>query len=372
MTLILNREEIQVNQIMLDPYNPRFSSANVGLTQDEILQMMWGRRETKELLASMMIELRWVNNIVVRRIDSLPETRRNCRDINQFEYVVVEGNTRLACLKHPKMMVGNENRVIPVLVAEKAEEDSQLVFENELKNIQAMANVMVVKEWDEPAKHKHIYDMYKGQREIAADKSFREIVKEIAKSTSGKEGDVRKAIFRCKLAEEISQESTDLKEDDWGYLEAFEINERTRASIGMNNEYKFPWEEDSDTDDNETDSYRELINIIPEMIQAAKRQGVNTKQFRDKYKEVVEEKNNYTEDIISAAQEINVGGSWQPNKPDSQNDKEQWCKKLDDANTYMRGYPVNEEWSREYTDKIENIKSIATRVLSQLQDNDNE
>lgn len=76
MGLEFEKKNVRVDEIMIDPYNPRFSGLYSNLSQDELLAKVWTTRQTKELLASMEIGLKWVNNIVVRRVGSLPYEKR--------------------------------------------------------------------------------------------------------------------------------------------------------------------------------------------------------------------------------------------------------------------------------------------------------
>lgn len=70
MGLEFENENVKICEIMIDPYNPRFSGQYANLSQEELLAKVWADGPTKELLASMEIGLKWVNNIVVRRVAS--------------------------------------------------------------------------------------------------------------------------------------------------------------------------------------------------------------------------------------------------------------------------------------------------------------
>jgi hypothetical protein len=365
MGLEFETKNVKVDEIMIDPYNPRFSGLYANLSQEELLAKVWTTRQTKELLASMELGLKWVNNIVVRRVESLPYAKRQViKELDKYKYIIVEGNTRLACLKHEKMKkIVSPGYEIPVLIAEN-NGSSDKEFENEVQLIQAMSNVMVVKEWDETAKFRHIYKLYMGQKELLPNAKFREIVKIIKDSTSGQEADVKKAIFRCKLTEQISKESTDLKDEEWGYLEAFETNETTRKTVGINKEYCFEWEENEDF---EAGAISDLINLIPEMIKSAKREGINTKDFRDKYKEIAARLND-VEDIIDEVSEImdeNTNLTWKLEK-NQKSDKEIWKEKLDGMVSTLKKYPVNDDWANEYIEELENIEKLAKKLNTQV------
>lgn len=365
MGLEFEQKNVKVDEIMIDPYNPRFSELYANLSQQELLAIVWTTRQTKELLASMEVGLKWVNNIVVRRVESLPYDKRQViRGLDKYKYIIIEGNTRLACLKHERMKkIVLPNYEIPVLVAEN-NGSSDKEFENEVQLIQAMSNVMVVKEWDETAKFRHIYKLYLGQKGVFPNAKFRDIVKIIKDSTSGKEQDVKKAIFRCKLAEEISKESTDLKDEEWGYLEAFEINPATRKTVGINKEYSFEWEEN---DEFEIGAIHDLINMIPEMIKSAKSEGINTKDFRDKYKEIAGRLDN-AEDIIEEVTEImdeNSNLTWRLDK-NQKSDKEIWKEKLDGIISTLKKYPVNDDWANDYIGELEDIEKLTKKLNAQV------
>lgn len=367
MGLEFEKKNVKVDEIMIDPYNPRFSELYANLSQEELLAIVWTTRQTKELLASMEIGLKWVNNIVVRRVESLPyDKRKVIKGLDKYKYIIIEGNTRLACLKHERMKkIVLPNYEIPVLVAEN-NGISDKEFENEVQLIQAMSNVMVVKEWDETAKFRHIYKLYLGQKDVLPDAKFRDIVKIIKDSTSGKEQDVKKAIFRCKLAEEIAKESTDLKDEEWGYLEAFEINAATRKTVGINKEYSFEWEENEEF---EVGAIHDLINMIPEMIKSAKREGINTKDFRDKYKEIAGRLDD-AEDIIEEVAEImdeNSNLTWRLDK-NQKSDKEIWKEKLDGIISTLKKYPVNDDWANDYIEELENIEKLTKKLNAQVSD----
>lgn len=365
MGLEFEKKEVKVDEIMIDPYNPRFSELYANLSQEELLTTVWKTQQTKELLASMEIGLKWVNNIVVRRVESLPYDKRQViKGLDKFKYIIIEGNTRLACLKHERMKkIVLPNYKIPVLVAEN-NGISDKEFENEIQLIQAMSNVMVVKEWGETAKFRHIYKLYLGQKSVMPNAKFRDIVKIIKDSTSGKEQDVKKAIFRCKLAEEIAKESTDLEDEEWGYLEAFEMNAATRKTVGMNKEYCFEWEENEDF---EIGAIHDLINLIPEMIKAAKKEGINTKDFRDKYREIVSRLDD-AEDIIEEVVEImdeNSNLTWRLNK-NQKSDREIWKEKLDGIISTLKKYPVNDDWANDYIVELENIERLTRKLNAQV------
>jgi hypothetical protein len=79
--------------------------------------------QSKELLKSMQQDIKWVNRIVLQKIET-HQYSENLKKTNQeYEYVVIEGNTRVACLKSGSIEGYNQSILIPVLLAEKEENE---------------------------------------------------------------------------------------------------------------------------------------------------------------------------------------------------------------------------------------------------------
>ncbi len=154
-------DNIMLSKIAIDPANPR-SPHNIHKRQEELIENTLQRREAKELLKSMRECIRWVNKVVVvskqKYIEIHPELLTY--DFGDSEFVAVEGNTRISCLKSMQIPNIQNDTFIPVLVATQESGEAQDSFLEALLITQGIANVMVVKEWPPHAKAKHVYEMY--------------------------------------------------------------------------------------------------------------------------------------------------------------------------------------------------------------------
>ena len=359
--------DVEVNKIMLDPLNPRFEGLNSGKSQSEILSTMWALKDTKELMSSMELELQWVNSIVVREIASLSEEdKKSIPESDKYDYIVVEGNTRLACLKHKNLVkkYGEQFR-IPVLVANKGSL-SQEEFDYQIKQVQARANVMIVKEWDDVPKFKHLYGMYVSEKKLAPQASFKDIVARITTITGGQRNDVRMAIMRCMIVEEIAKESDTLENKYWPFLEAFENNETTRSTIGLNSSYEF----DFSGEDGEYKN--ELLNRIPDIIKDAFAHLPNGKDFRNKYKEICAECGGKAEDILVSINDImdgsNENKTWKLKQKNSNAGEDYWKDTLSSLLTTLKSYPVMADWASKQKSAISLIAEQTAKLLSKIDD----
>lgn len=353
---------LNIDVMMIDPLNPRFVGQNRNRTQQEILSYTLGLLPTRELMNSMMQGLQWVNRIVVRKIDELPEGYlASIPDSEGFEYIVVEGNTRLACLKSETMRARYDDGsgiVIPVLIAEKRDMNSD-DFENEIRIIQARANVMIVKQWEDIPKFRHIYNMYQSEKRLHPSDSFSAIVERIKNTTGGKSSEVRTAIDRCMIVDKIAEESEQLEDKYWPFVEAFESNRDTRASIGINENHEFVFDSDNE------DYQRELLNRIPAIIKDAYDHLPNGKQFRDKYKEIVRKNNGDVEQITADLEDImnpNSDNSWVPNQ-NNPTTEQKWEDDLRSALLAIQNYPNVAVWARNHLDLITSIRDTADRQI---------
>ena len=149
-------------------------------------------------------------------------------------------------------------------------------------------------------------------------------------------------------------------------MEAFGNNETTRKTVGINKEYSFEWEENQDF---ETGAILNLINMIPDMIKSAKKEGINTKDFRDKYREIAS-RHDDVEDIIEEVTEImdeNSNISWRLNK-NQKSDKDIWKERLDNIVSMLKKYPVNDDWAIEYMGELKNIEKLVQKLSGQMSD----
>lgn len=68
-------DEIRIGEILLDPYNPRFLDVE-SLNQSELQKKIMKTGDAKELLNSMKLGIKWVNRIVIRKIETLTDNEK--------------------------------------------------------------------------------------------------------------------------------------------------------------------------------------------------------------------------------------------------------------------------------------------------------
>ena len=61
--------DVELNKIMIDPFNPRFVNEKF-LSQESLVAEMLQSAQSKELLKSMQQDIKWVNRIVLQRIST--------------------------------------------------------------------------------------------------------------------------------------------------------------------------------------------------------------------------------------------------------------------------------------------------------------
>ena len=105
MSDVMSQKDLKtpLHSIRVDSFNPRFPEKYPGKEQMELLEKCWVTPEFKYVFNSMKRGVSWGNRIVVRRVNSLPEeVLKQMPDIEKYEYVIVEGNTRFAVLCNPE------------------------------------------------------------------------------------------------------------------------------------------------------------------------------------------------------------------------------------------------------------------------------
>lgn len=284
----LENKNISMNKIMLDPLNPRFVGTTKSLSQEQLVENIVNSPDGRELSKSMENGIMFINNIVIRHIcEILDKETIKLNNLQEYEYIVVEGNTRLSCLKrklfHP---YENECSEIPVLIAIREENESIEKYKMELKKIQALANVMKVKDWDEIAKTNHIYEIYLSMLELEK-RNFSDIVQIIAAQLGMSTAKIKNYIIRYTFYEKINEFSNHIDDNELGYLEAFETR-KVRNLFGMSlDEPSFDWIRNELNE--ELYIKKELFLKIPLLIKNAKNLGENAKIFRNKIRKLANE-----------------------------------------------------------------------------------
>ena len=366
-------KEIIIKDIALDPNNPRNTSFK-DKSQAEILKATIAQRETKELLKSMNECIRWVNKIVVVNFDNYKEMFQDTKlEKKDYKYIAVEGNTRLSCLKSELIKSFNVNNPIPVLLAEREPGESISAFMENILVTQGIANVMVVKEWSDVAKAKHIYDMYNLKLTNSPNKSaetIKKIISSVSEELGMKRDDVRKSVQRYTIYSKLEKDVETIPEEKWGYLEAFEINGDTRNFIGLNDDYT--WDEDKAED---------VLSIIPDLINNAFTHGENTKTFRNNFRDYIDEckqKNTQRQDVIDSLQEIidsedetkTIKDLLTTTDSDEDDEKAEWAKKIKTMISQLRSYPIMQDWASEQLDDLKDLSKYLSKTIKNIESND--
>lgn len=344
--------KLKISDIALDPINPRNPNAAYK-SQPEIIQDTLSRKDAKELLRSMQECIRWVNKIVVISKEEHKTLHPELRDYdyNGASFVVVEGNTRLSCLKSGKIQGLNLDKEIPVLEAERSVSESDESFKEAILITQGIANVMVVKEWAPHAKAKHIYDMFLLKKKFGAIRV--KAIKVISGELGISQNEVRNSIKRYAIYEKIANDAEVLKDDHWGYLEAFDTNQETRDFIGLDDEL--------DWDDEKSD---EVISLIPELIGTAISQGISTKKFRDIFRkytqeckvndEVHEDSVNKLREVVDADEEQGFHNLIEDGNPDDDVEVK-WDEYFDSVESHLKTFPALADWAINKTESLSKI-----------------
>jgi hypothetical protein len=366
----LSPVDMELSKIMLDPNNPRFMNETC-LNQAAIQKKIFDTREAKELLSSLKEGIKWVNRIVIRKTSTIiGDEVKNIPDIDHFEYIVVEGNNRLACLKTLQISNIELNTKIPVLEAVKEPNET---YEDYLRHIhltQGIANVMVVKEWAPIAKARHLFKMYVDKSSNQPDSSMLQLNKQISNELGLNLGEVRKAVIRYAIQAEIAKESTTLEESKWPYLEVFEVNAKTRSLFGIiENSIVFEWQNKSTTIQDETEIKHELLNEIPAIIKKADSEGLYSRDFRKVFSNFVDKQIGKTmEDIRDEIIKINSDSelSWKTYSGSSNSDttdEQLWSDKLDNILKDLNNFPSGADWAIKIKTKFEEISKRVNKNI---------
>lgn len=361
--MILVPKEVALKEIMIDPFNPRFTS-NRTLDQKILIEEMLMTKESKELLNSMREDIKWVNRIVVQKIEDHERFEELGLNNDDFLYVVVEGNTRTSCLKSKRIEGYNEDSYIPILLAEKSLGETSQEYTKQVRVTQGIANVTVVKEWSPVAKAKHLNSLF---NDYFVNMKAHEVYKKISSELGLKHNDVKDSIIRFKIFSKIAQSFDPIPDENWGYLEAFDKNIAIRKLIGLNSDtMEFLKEDDED--------YNEILGDIPPLIKQAVQQGINTKQFRDvinsysKDYNTIEEFSDFIKEIIDPNSEVSL--IHLKNNIKIISDKEHWSNELAIMNEKIASFPSVSDWSIECVTALENISKKVKRHITIINSSD--
>lgn len=357
----LSPKEVKLKDIIVDPYNPRFIVQGAK-DQSLLIQELLGKKYVKDLLRSMQVDIKWVNRIVVQRI----ETHEHADSLKGMgKYVVVEGNTRTVCLKSGKIKGIDSESNIPVLIAELEGDERIEEFRKEIRVTQGIANVTVVKEWEPISKARHLRKMYDGFKGNDPDTKPSQLHKLIADELGKTVNEIRQSVIRYTIYKKISEISDTIPEDKFGYIEAFDKNKETREIFGMDpstNEFNLE-------EGNEVDEIREeLLEKIPQLIQVASSQGINTKQFRDVFAKNLREEPDVNNQLFNDLIDADSGLTFHTLIDGSKilDLEEKWQSIIDRVFEDISAYPLMEDWAVDDLDKLKNIKNKVDRIVKVL------
>ena len=362
-------QNIKINDIALDPLNPRDASFAIK-TQSEILNSTMKKQEAKELLRSMIQCIRWVNKIVVVSMNDYLALHPNLKNsLENFKYVVVEGNTRLSCLKSKQISTISEDNKIPVLIAQKEPDESLEEFRESILITQGIANVTEVKPWSDISKAKHIHDMYKLKTSNLNQSKNQQIHQDVITSISAQLGlskdEIKKNIRRYTIYSKIEDVAEQIPDDKWGFLEALETNASTRDFIGLTD--TFDWNEEK---------AEAALSIMPELFKNEASFDPNSKHFRDNFRDYIAEcssKKMEHQDIIETLGDIiNSKESKRSitelisDKDVKENNQEKWEKFFNEINSKLKEYPINEDWAPQQTQIFDNLEKMIKKIRKQI------
>lgn len=348
--------DVKLEEIMIDPFNPRFTVSKT-LDQQTLIHEMLQSKSSKELLNSMQEGIKWVNRIVIQKIETHENKDKLISFKKDFKYIVVEGNTRISCLKSETIKNFDGKTAIPVLLAKKEDEETDEDFKKDIRITQGIANVTVVKEWSQVAKAKHLNALF---NDLIEKKRAPEVYKQLSVELGINLKEVRELIIRYKIFNKISEISDPISDDNWGYLEAFDKNLTIRKIIGMNSET-------NEFINNDEEYYDEILSDIPSLIKHAHLQGLNTKQFRDiiidvsKNNSSSEEFNLLIKEILDPNSETSLISL--KNNLKIKSDKDQWEDDLKTIFEKISNFPIVSDWAIDLKEILEKIKEKTDKHL---------
>lgn len=365
--MILEDIRAKIDEIYLDPYNPRFVN-QMNEDQEAVLEKILKSKASTELMNSMKVDIKWVNKIVVISKDNFSTQQNSIKGITGCNYLVVEGNNRLACLKSGNISGVDSQTEIPVLLAKKSPNETQSEFEAQLRVTQGIANVMVVKEWSVISKSRHLFGMYNDfkRRDEQDSKTTHEYYKKIADELGIGTSEVRQSVIRYDFYKRINSVADYIPDDHWGYLEAFDRTKEIRAKFGMSADTN------SFNEDEEVEDYmEEIYKDIPVVIKKAAHEGINTKQFRDVMGILLndiretEELYEFIRNIVSKESDFSFRQEMDQNKQIT--DKEKWEKDLQNIKEKLGLFPSFATWSAEFKKELVDIKNKIEKLINSIE-----
>lgn len=403
--MYLKEKKVLVKEIMLDIVNPRLGK-KVNYTQEDLAAHLQGGAKSKELLASMKSGLTWVNKIAVVDVNEISTSEEKIyKDYDKnfkkkYKYIAIEGNTRLACLLHEDMReIFNLNEKIPVIIAKKSDGENETEFLGQRKRLQNIANIMVVKDWDEIPKAKQLYESYMIGKEIISMNNrgsssierdiFRELAEDIGLSVSA----VKKLIYRYIFYKELVENVEQIENKDFKFFEIFEQNKKVRSVFGLDEKSnQFEWLILDDivnkNDPKKTEKIeriekkQELLYMFPKLIEIAKYENINSKKLRDIIRaNCPNDLENCPDDLDTFYQKVkDIIDSFEKDddyncyfsrffeiKKDIKEDENILKNSIKNIIETLKAFPVNQDFAINFKEDIEEIKNSSDQLLRMLE-----
>lgn len=380
--MLLIEDRVFLKEIMLDILNPRFGK-RMDYSQYELISYLQKGEKSKELLTSMRSQLSWVNKIVIVPIEDLSEEEKsiyrsyNENFMSEYKYVVVEGNTRIACLHHDSMReTFDVNELLPVIIVKRSADEDDKKFIQERKRLQSISNVMVVKEWGDIPKAKQLFDSYKLIQEINQEKSEKQIIRELSDTLGLKTTLVKNFVYRYAFYQELIENVQFMEEKDFKFLEGLHQNITIQNMFGLDNKkMEFEWNIIEDDDENITElieKKQQLLYMFPKLIEIAKDEKINSKSLRDILREHQGDGVEYlcqkVKDIIEYSETddySNDGFSRTLPKEYTIEDEEKKLKSnLSNILKILKNFPVNQDYSQNFKNDMTKIRDVSTKILA--------
>ncbi|BDD02388.1 hypothetical protein [Persicobacter psychrovividus] len=360
----LNLKTIRLNQIAINPLNPREldHSSETDRSQYSLIARTMDEEYANELLISMQQQVLWVNQIVVVDTDLFCAVHKNpAEDLSSFDYVVLEGNTRVCCLKSGRINDIYPTSSIPVVCIEFKEGVSKERLRDDFLKIQGICNVSAAKEWRDLAKVRHIYQMYSNKRNLGY--KLEDAIQSVANVLGLTTDTVTGMLRSYNILECIGLVNNKSMEQNWMLLDIFPQSGYAREVLGISHHFTYA-----------RFLVAESFLLIKEILDMGMDQGLEIRKMRDYMHRFFEVNQCLGMDReVVLAQLYNVTednlhiGSFMQRFMDYECDNEIcWIRRI---SKLIRDFPKisdEQEYSEEVFEKLDSLILAAQRVKERL------
>ena len=268
----LNHVKVPLGKIAINPLNPRNQQLHQ-LTQEELFSQAMSMASTTELLTSMQEQLLWVNQIVIISREEFCEIYSIVGDsdeLQMYDYVVIEGSTRICCLKSGEIADVDKQTTIPVSLVDFEENHTTLQKYQAVMLLQGISNVMVVKEWSDLSKVIHIHNMYQSQLQFDVQDSEKKVRYELGAKLGVSRQEVTKMLHQYILLKCIGILNNKQMKENWVLTDAFPNSAYSKGIMGFNADMTY-----------DTDRIQQGLRVVLDVLNLAIRQGIEIRKMRD-------------------------------------------------------------------------------------------